>query len=123
MNSSSWLFSPNTAPPASAGELIKDYRSRLALEQFRAEERRQREMAEQSSTLNPPEVRIRAWEKVHGVRLPVDPAHPVLLVVATATDLTLEQVQEEQRKRLVPVDRAASPAAEAEASWPRPAST
>jgi hypothetical protein len=121
MNSSSWLFSPHSAPPAAPGELIKDYRSRLALEQFRAEERRQAEMAEQSSTLNSPEVRIRAWEKVHGVRLPVDPAHPVLVVVASATELTLEQVQEEQRRRTVPVERAASAAAEV--SWPTPASS
>lgn len=99
MTSSSWLFSPQSAPPATPGELINDYRSRLALEQFRAAERRQQEMAEQSSTLNPPEVRIRAWERVHGVRLPADPAHPVLRVVASATELTLAQVQEEQRKR------------------------
>jgi hypothetical protein len=92
------MFNPSP-PPVTAGEPINDYRSRLALEQFRAAEQRQRDMAEQSSTLNSPDVRIRAWEKVHGVRLPADPAHPVLDSVATATDLTLEQVHAEQRKR------------------------
>jgi len=115
MTSSSWLFSPQSAPPATPGELINDYRSRLALEQFRAAERRQQEMAEQSSTLNPPEVRIRAWERVHGVRLPVDPAHPVLRVVASATELTLAQVHEEQRKRLA--NAAAAPPPSTATNW------
>jgi hypothetical protein len=83
-------------PPS---ELMSDYRSRLALEQFRAEELRQQERAEQSSTLNTPETRIRAWEKVHGVRLPASPAHPVLESVSTSTGLSLEQVHAEQSRR------------------------
>jgi hypothetical protein len=99
MTTNFWILNPPAPFPATQGEPINDYRSRLALEQFRAAEQRQREMAEQSSTLNSPEMRIRAWEKVHGVRLPVSPAHPVLDSVATATDLTLEQVHAEQRKR------------------------
>ena len=57
------------------------------------------ELAEQRSEVNPPEVRIRAWEKVHGLRLPADAAHPILDVIAVSTRLTLEQVQEEQRAR------------------------
>jgi hypothetical protein len=87
---------------APSSELMSDYRSRLALEQFRAEEQRQQERAEQSSTLNTPETRIRAWEKVHGVRLPASPAHPVLPSVATATGLSLDQVQAEQLRRSAP---------------------
>src|SRR5262245_3442517 len=82
------------------GELATDYRSRVALEQLHAAELRQRELAEQSSDLNAPDVRIRAWEKVHGLRLPADPGHAVLTVVAAATHLTLEQVRAEQRQRL-----------------------
>jgi hypothetical protein len=106
MTSSSWILSPHSAPPASPGELMTDYRSRLALEQFQAAERRERELAEQSSALNAPEVRIRAWEQAHGLKLPRDAAHPVLSVVAAVTHLTLEQVHEEQRRRSAPVNRA-----------------
>jgi hypothetical protein len=100
MNSTSWPLGAQAAPRPAPGELIEDYRSRLALEQFQAEERRQRDFAEQSSTLNAPDARIRAWEKMHGLRLPRDPAHPVLSVVVAVTGLTLEQVHEEQRRRV-----------------------
>lgn len=78
---------------------MSDYRSRLALEQFQAFERRQVELAEQRSALNTPCVRIRAWEKVHSLKLPADAAHPVLRAVAAATHLTLGEVREEQRRR------------------------
>jgi hypothetical protein len=39
------------------------------------------------------------WEKVHELRLPSDPAHPILDVIAVSTRLTLAEVQEEQRMR------------------------
>ena len=50
--------------------------------------------------MNPPDVRIRTWEKVHGLRMPTDPMHPILDVIAVGTRLTLAQVQEEQRTRV-----------------------
>lgn len=67
-----------------------------------AEERLQKRqllLAEQSSTENPPEVRIRAWERAHALCLPSDPGHPVLRSVAICTRLTIAQVQEEQSVR------------------------
>lgn len=101
MTSSSWTFSPHSSPPPPApGDTLTDYRSRIALEQFHAEERRRHELAEQSSAANTPEARIRIWEKVHRLTLPSSPTHPVLRCVAAATELTLAQVQEEQRQRL-----------------------
>jgi hypothetical protein len=87
------------AASASVAEPLADYRSRRALELHRASEQRELDLAEQCSLHNTPEMRIRAWEKVHGVRLPADPTHPVLRSVAQATDLTVEQVRDEQRKR------------------------
>jgi hypothetical protein len=82
-----------------ATELITTHAERLALaEQERAQKRRL-ELAEQRSEQNPPVVRIRAWEKVHGLRLPNDPMHPVLDVIVTGTGLTLAEVREEQRMR------------------------
>lgn len=89
-------------PPASRpiADIIRTHAERLALEAEERLHQRQRALAEQSSTANPPDVRIRAWEKVHALRLPGDAAHPVLNVIAYGTGLTLEQIREEQRARL-----------------------
>ncbi len=81
------------------GHLVENPAERLAHEQSERAEKRRQELAEQRSDLNPPDVRIRAWEKIHQLRLPSDPAHPILDVIAVSTRLTLEQVQEEQRTR------------------------
>jgi len=45
-------------------------------------------------------MRIRAWEKVHQLRMPSTPLHPVLEVIAAATQLSLADVQEEQQRRM-----------------------
>jgi hypothetical protein len=82
------------------GELITDYRVRLALEQTQAEERRRMELLELSAVANAPATRIRAWERTHGLTLPSGSSHPVLSSVAAATRLSLEQVREEQRRRI-----------------------
>ena len=80
-------------------DLIKTAAERLAHEELERAEKRRRELAEQCSELNPPEVRIRTWEKVHQLRLPADPSHPILDVIAISTRLTLADVREEQRMR------------------------
>jgi hypothetical protein len=72
---------------------------RFAQEEHEREERRRRELAEQRSDANTPDVRIRAWERLHGLRMPSDPAHPVLDVIAVSTRLTLAQVREAQAAR------------------------
>jgi hypothetical protein len=92
----------NTVSPMNPGELPADYRVRLAEERAEADERRRIELLDLSSTANAPEQRIRAWERAHGLTLPRAASHPVLTSVAAATHLTLEQVQEEQRRRLLP---------------------
>jgi hypothetical protein len=80
-------------------DLIKTPAERLAHEEFERAEKRRRDLAEQRSELNPPGVRIRTWEKVHQLRLPADPTHPILDVIAVSTRLTLVDVREEQRTR------------------------
>ena len=72
---------------------------RLAREEYERSEKRRQELAQQRSELNPPEVRIRTWERIHQLRMPSDPAHPILDVIAISTRLTLEEVREEQRMR------------------------
>jgi hypothetical protein len=99
MTSMSWLFQSATQPRSSAGEIIRDHRTRIALEEHEKAERRRLELAEQRSELSTPEMRIRTWEKVHDLRLPTDPDHPILDVIAVATRLTIGQVREEQDAR------------------------
>jgi hypothetical protein len=94
--------------PMIPGELISDYRTRLALEQVHADERRRVEMAELTAAANAPDARIRAWERTHGLSLPRGEAHPVLNSVAAATRLTLEQVHAEQRRRSTPASSSAA---------------
>jgi hypothetical protein len=79
--------------------LLRDHRQRLADEQFERAERKRMELAGQRSELNDAKARIRAWEKVHALRLPTSPTHPVLQVIAEATDLALKDVLDEQRER------------------------
>jgi hypothetical protein len=93
----------NTVSPMNPGELPAEYRIRLAEERAEADERRRLELLDLSSAASAPDTRIRAWERAHGLTLPRDASHPVLTSVAAATKLTLEQVREEQRRRLLPV--------------------
>ena len=88
------------------GDFVKTAAERLEQEDHERAEQRRQELAEQRSDLNPPEVRIRTWEKLHQLRLPSDPEHPVLDIIAISTRLTLAQVRDEQRARAA---RAASP--------------
>ncbi len=94
-----WSEHPIQASPKHAADLIVDTRRRIALEQAEAVERRQGELAEQTAMRNTPETRIRVWERLHGLVLPVKADHPLLEVVARNTDLTMEQIHEEQRQR------------------------
>lgn len=80
-------------------DLVRTAAERLAHEEHERAEKRRQELQEQRSELNPPEVRIRTWERVHQLRLPADPTHPILDVIAISTRLTLADVREEQRLR------------------------
>lgn len=90
-------------PSGSAGnEGLADYRERRAFAEFERAERRRASLAEQHASANSADLRIRAWERAHQLRMPVDPLHPVLDAIAAATQLTLEEVREEQRLRSAP---------------------
>lgn len=87
-----------TAPRPST-EPLRSHAERLAEEAEERLQKRQLILAEQCSIENPPDVRIRAWEKAHAVCLPSDPGHAVLPGIAICTGLTIAQIQEEQRAR------------------------
>jgi hypothetical protein len=99
MASSSWSFANNADWRPTERGVMTDYRARQAHEEYERAQQRRLELAEQHCPLNAPDVRIRAWEKVHGLRLPADSAHPILDVIATGTQLTLAEVRAEQRAR------------------------
>ena len=76
-------------------EILFDYRQRRALEERERADLKRVDVAQQCSDLNTPDLRIRAWEKVHQLRMPSDPQHPALRAIAAATQLTLADVQNE----------------------------
>ena len=93
---------PHTRRPSdlrSSDESLVDYQRRREIEVEARLEHRRQEIAEQTLDHNLAGARIRAWEKVHGLRLPSDPQHPILEQIALATQLSLVDVQEEQRVR------------------------
>ena len=81
------------------GETPQAHRERMALVNAEAAERRQRQLDEQSSPLNSPTVRIRAWERLHQVDLPRDPAHRLIEVIAAGTGLSPADIRAEQQLR------------------------
>lgn len=99
MLSTSTLFAGDYAPGTPAADIIRDHRARVAVEAAERVEKRRAEQAEQCASSSAPEMRIRAWERVHGLRLPLDAAHPIVAVIANDTHLTLDEVREEQRAR------------------------
>jgi hypothetical protein len=81
-------------------EPLYDHRARIEQFQMEAAARRERALIDQRSPENSPEVRVRIWERLHQVRLPKDPAHPIMARVAEVTGLDLAEVLEVQRLRL-----------------------
>jgi hypothetical protein len=89
----------NASPPRPTTELVQTHAERVAQEAEVRLHERQLILAEQCSSENPPDVRIRAWEKAHELRLPRDPEHAVLSAIAICTGLTIAQIQDVQRAR------------------------
>jgi hypothetical protein len=67
-------------------------------EQDRADSRL-RELESQVSPEHGPQMRIHIWEKLHALRLPSSPAHPLVGVIAAQTHLDVRDIREEQRRR------------------------
>jgi hypothetical protein len=78
---------------------LRELRERRADEERERAEMRRANLAELTSDMKCAEHRISAWEKMHGLRMPSDSEHPVLAAIAAATQLTLADVQYEQRRR------------------------
>lgn len=76
-----------------------DRRAAIQREELERATARQERLAAQRSPLNPPEDRIRVWERLHSLNLPRSGAHKLVPVIALQTDLTVQQVRDEQSRR------------------------
>ena len=83
---------------------ISDRRAAVQREEAERAAERKEQIASQSSPLNSPADRIRIWERLHALPLPTSSTHRLVRVIATQTELSVQQVQEEQRRRATPVD-------------------
>jgi hypothetical protein len=88
-----------TDVPASFTRLGATFSDHSRLERQAQEVHRERLRTEQRKDSNSPGSRICAWEELHGLRLPADPAHPVLIAIANRTRLSVVQIREEQTTR------------------------
>jgi hypothetical protein len=68
------------------------------MEQERLDARRLA-LDEQVSIHNGAKERIAIWERLHALRLPAQPTHPLLRVIAMQTQLSLRDVLDEQQRR------------------------
>jgi hypothetical protein len=90
---------------SSAGEMgfgamsTADRRAAVQREEHDRALMRQEQLASQRSPLNNPQERMRIWERLHSLSLPRSQTHKLVRMIAEATDLTVLQVQEEQRRR------------------------
>lgn len=81
---------------------ILDFRAQQELEALQVAQRREQALLDQRSSQHSAAMRVHLWEKLHQLRLPRDPVHPILRRVAEQTALTLAEVQAVQRARLTP---------------------
>ena len=86
----------------SSHEIFPDFRARAERAAREAAERREQALVDQRSPENSNDARVRIWERLHQVRLPKDPAHAILAIIAKQTGMKLVDVQEVQRQRATP---------------------
>jgi hypothetical protein len=97
---------------SATAETVAEHRARLAQEQEIAQQHRTEALAAQVAMTNSPAQRISIWERLHGLPLPLGPNHRLVEVIAHATQLHIEQVQEVQKLRVALRSRAGEPGGE-----------
>ena len=86
-------------PSRSAVDALTDDRKRREFEQHERDRVRALQYEELRSEFSSTEVRVRAWEKLHGLRLPMSSSHPVLHVISAATGIPIAALHDEQQAR------------------------
>jgi hypothetical protein len=82
-----------------ASEIAAERREQIAADLAAMQERKDRDLVQQTAMESSPETRISLWERRHGLALPRSPQHPLLQFVANSTGLQMAQVIEEQTRR------------------------
>lgn len=93
------IHRPSTSEVQLGAMNISDRRAAVQREEAERAAARKEQIASQSSPLNSPEDRIRIWERLHALTLPQSSTHRLVRVIAMQTELSVQQVQEEQRRR------------------------
>lgn len=78
---------------------VAERRAQIEQEESVARAERQLQLHAQRSTLTPARERIQLWERLHKLHLPRNASHKLLPIIATETDLTLDDIHNEQRRR------------------------
>jgi hypothetical protein len=112
----SQLFTQESKSGARSDEFVWSFAERQQLQAQQREAEKLLQLKAQSSTLHTPNHRVSIWENLHGLRLPVDSAHPILKDIAERTGLSLAQVLEVQVGRRPVVGPAATPTTAVEPS-------
>jgi hypothetical protein len=73
--------------------------------EFQARQRRRHELEEQVAVQHTAEQRIQIWERLHELKLPKKSNHPLVRIIAADTDLSIEDIRDEQRRRSTPVPK------------------
>jgi hypothetical protein len=90
---------PTFDPTALLGQTADERRATaLRMEEERQEARRSA-LAQQVSIHNTARERIDIWERLHALRLPSQPSHPLLKVIAKQTSLSVQEIVQEQQRR------------------------
>lgn len=90
---------PTFDPTALLGQTVDERRAAAQRMEEDRQEARRTALAEQVSIHNSARERIDIWERLHALRLPSQPSHPLLKVIAQQTSLTLQDIVEEQQRR------------------------
>lgn len=94
------MFFPRDYPSTTtSADIMREHRARVAIEEETRIEKRRAAQAEQCADSTTPQARIRAWERLHGLRMPSDATHPIVVVIATETHLTIDEIRHEQQAR------------------------
>lgn len=80
-------------------QVIVERSERLALEEQERERVRAQHYEELRSAHESAAVRLRAWERLHGLRLPASSSHPILHVISAATGIPVAAIRDEQQAR------------------------
>ena len=93
------------------GESVAEHKARIARQATEQQQQRERDRLEQRSLDLSAEQRLRLWERLHQLRIPLELPSALGTLIAGDTGLSFQQVREAVKARVAPAPAAAGPAA------------